>query len=700
MQRMRYSTVSIDSLIDSYATSMRSTRDGSSTTETANVGPQQHHPPWQTSTTSISAVPEGNPSLVSASTDGDSVETLNNVSQSHPSFARRVRRMWYYGWVAESLGCSLAVLALIATVITLRLHEDKTLPEWPFSISINSLIAIFGVLLKAGATVALSEGISQLKWQWFEAGQRSLIDLDGFDAASRGPWGSFLLLFTWHGGAFRRPNRLWLYPLSLAKFISNLQITHLSSYFAKFAAFLTVLLIAVDPFTQQIVQIVNCPQVSAADQAFVARTNGYYAQGGHIGASEADIDSPMAASINTGLVNPPEHIPSLVSTGCKSGNCTFENFASVSFCRACEDISSQIQNMTGYDGSRNYTLPGDADSKYGFPILSLYHQYSFRTSAIYSETPRLLDLRLISHPEAYGGVGQPSAFHCSITLCVVTYSSSIVQGNLVESELSSVPMGFNLNMLDDQIAETEVQGRGLAFFRLATSRTLRNGTEKPCLPSDEENPGLLKVAKGNIDAAPDSSSVTTDNATATAWYPTDCVWSFGQGSAYAIRDTLVQELDDLEMQATSGVTVGPLAAKNMWRNGTVDLAHINDYLQKLADVMTATVRNRGWHGRDEYARGNVVIVDSCLQVRWAWLAYPAALVGLTICFLTAMVIQGPRGSARRVWKSSILAPLFISMDDKVYDVNYYEMSKRDMNELAEAIQTQLVRDPEGKAKFL
>lgn len=36
-------------------------------------------------------------------------------------------------------------------------------------------------------------GISELKWSWFQK-SRYLKDLDTMDTASRGPWGSFLLL--------------------------------------------------------------------------------------------------------------------------------------------------------------------------------------------------------------------------------------------------------------------------------------------------------------------------------------------------------------------------------------------------------------------------------------------------------------------------------------------------------------------------
>jgi hypothetical protein len=40
----------------------------------------------------------------------------------------------------------------------------------------------------------VGEGISQLKFLWFRK-NRTLADLENFDNASRGPWGSFLFIF-------------------------------------------------------------------------------------------------------------------------------------------------------------------------------------------------------------------------------------------------------------------------------------------------------------------------------------------------------------------------------------------------------------------------------------------------------------------------------------------------------------------------
>ena len=122
-----------------------------------------------------------------------------------------LNRIRTYAWRIELSSFFLATLALAAIFITLAIHSDRPMPQWPKLISINSLIAIFTAVLKAALMMPVAEGmvfdavsrtpltsgtgIGQLKWHWFHQ-PRSLVDLDRIDAASRGPWGSFLLMFT------------------------------------------------------------------------------------------------------------------------------------------------------------------------------------------------------------------------------------------------------------------------------------------------------------------------------------------------------------------------------------------------------------------------------------------------------------------------------------------------------------------------
>jgi Protein of unknown function (DUF3176) len=53
-------------------------------------------------------------------------------------------------------------------------------------LTINTLISVYIVILKAALLLVAAEGLSQLKWTWFGV-SRPLMDLVSFDDASRGP---------------------------------------------------------------------------------------------------------------------------------------------------------------------------------------------------------------------------------------------------------------------------------------------------------------------------------------------------------------------------------------------------------------------------------------------------------------------------------------------------------------------------------
>ena len=61
-------------------------------------------------------------------------------------------------WWTEIIACVLVLLAIIAIVLTLAIHQNQPLPNWPFGISVNSLVSVFAVILKGGMLLILSEG--------------------------------------------------------------------------------------------------------------------------------------------------------------------------------------------------------------------------------------------------------------------------------------------------------------------------------------------------------------------------------------------------------------------------------------------------------------------------------------------------------------------------------------------------------------
>lgn len=73
-----------------------------------------------------------------------------------------IKNAYSYAWSIEIASCFLACAAFSAIVITVAIHQDKPLPQWPRLISVNSLIAIFTALLKAAILMPVAEGLLRL----------------------------------------------------------------------------------------------------------------------------------------------------------------------------------------------------------------------------------------------------------------------------------------------------------------------------------------------------------------------------------------------------------------------------------------------------------------------------------------------------------------------------------------------------------
>jgi hypothetical protein len=61
-------------------------------------------------------------------------------------------------WLSEIISLVLACIAFTTIVITLAIHQGRTLQEWPLLISINTLVAIFTAIFKAALVMPVAEG--------------------------------------------------------------------------------------------------------------------------------------------------------------------------------------------------------------------------------------------------------------------------------------------------------------------------------------------------------------------------------------------------------------------------------------------------------------------------------------------------------------------------------------------------------------
>lgn len=241
-----------------------------------------------------------------------------NPSSSKGSF-KDIVSCWS-NWKWEIANSAISNIALAATIGTLLPHQNQPLPQWPFHISINTLLSIYSVVLKGSATFVIQSCISQHQWLWMRQ-KRPLADIMQYDSAGRGVWGSSQWLM------FRRLQQ----PLTAV------------------GALIAVLMVAIDPFFQALLQYTDC-QLSLGEKATVARSNYFestitytFFQGVDKTWYRNFLLNEPSVSAQSYLTAAASSHASSVQPYCPTGNCTFERFSTVGYCSTCEDISRQLE---------------------------------------------------------------------------------------------------------------------------------------------------------------------------------------------------------------------------------------------------------------------------------------------------------------------------------------------------------------------
>jgi hypothetical protein len=154
--------------------------------KTVNYVPVQSHSPSQLDSQ------EGGPY---AGPKGETHGNLITGPQRHTAgdYIVNWRSLW---WWWEICALIIASGATVGLVVFLKVIDNKPRREWFASIQPNSVLSILTTVQKAALMVPVASSISQLKWHHFTSGRRAqrLEDLQLFDSASRGPWGSLLFL--------------------------------------------------------------------------------------------------------------------------------------------------------------------------------------------------------------------------------------------------------------------------------------------------------------------------------------------------------------------------------------------------------------------------------------------------------------------------------------------------------------------------
>lgn len=171
------------------------------------------------------------------------IQPESTLERSQLSF-KNVTSDWLWEWVAVIF----SVLCMTAIAIIALNIDGIRLSQWHLDLQPSTVISILTTACQSSLVFSLAEIIGFSKWFYFKTRSRCLIELDVFDAASRGPLGSLNLL--WPGRSGLRP---WI---------------------AYASASITIVALTMGPFSQQIIRLRDSQVLftQANSNVFVANT--------------------------------------------------------------------------------------------------------------------------------------------------------------------------------------------------------------------------------------------------------------------------------------------------------------------------------------------------------------------------------------------------------------------------------------------
>lgn len=634
-------------------------------------------------------------------------ESSSAILTSDTPSRNRSSRSWT-NWEWEFAACLLLLATPITIFATLYPHSSQPLPQWPFKVSINSLLSVYALVLKATAGFILTSCIGQLQWTWFSE-TRPLTDMIHFDSATRGADGALGLIWRQR---FRQP------------------LTTLG-------CIIMILAVAVDPFVQQLVRPVDCSvELSGSNvAATLSRTNVFDGYGFNGNASipevtqSVDIGNKAVESIlYDAIFGMRQDLP----WKCSTGNCTFQDtYGTIGICYSCQDISADIIfNATCSHPGSSYashhpTTASDCPVNSSFTLESNVTAGGYDTLAtgtkmtVFSNggigTTQVADARSDTEPShsLSGGVSSLlfrfligalanadgridwttsdnsacdsndsrgswvcqgyGAATCALKPCVQIYSATISAGVLEEHLVSS-----SSDTAWGVINRPEGDALYLALVDTHCSPGIQTSSNRDWSVS-RWLPYNFNLTDADVEQDEFGSVIGFH-------LPDDVAYLLDSGCLYIISADSIMisaarylkgtiEAVGMEITMSMGTTpmagdstiesiwdfTGPELIKNIYNWGHTDVERVESVFANISNGLTTYIRTHGGSpkvpGSTEFSRdvhGKVYHYATCLQVEWPWLSFPASLVVLTTLFFLKVVIATKRQGVS-VWKISPLA---------------------------------------------
>ncbi|MCJ1475698.1 hypothetical protein MMC13_004361 [Lambiella insularis] len=459
--------------------------------------------------------------------------------------------------------------------------------------------------------IPMGEALRQLKWLWFSRQAHNLQHLQAFDDASRGLWGAFQLILSTRGKA----------------------------KLAAWGALITLIALAIDPFTQQVV--VYEIRATANGNATISRAQNWDSDmiDEIEGEPAMSISFSMQAAIFNGLYG--DQNASAAAYDCPSGNCTWPTFSSLGFCSKCSDVTA---------GTSMVETINNANSIYNIwqlPTLGNLTQETSRSN-VSSFGSRISTSAILGAVIHLGSV--IGAFECQLYYCIRTYNVTSVNGSL---------------------------------YSLQTSSWLSNDSVSTSTPNMVSRPSNVFVASNSIVLKPPSSAPSEQ-----------------QNQSYIVNMTNSETLAEFFSGLFEFSAIFEIYdTERTLISGGAGIQSIAELFYSYADptptvdslATSKTDQSRNLPGNNNQVVGTAWKTETYIHVRWWWLALPITAVLMALLFLMATIIENRQMDVW--WKSSVLPLVLHGLEDK-YQGHLRGLGE--MDEAAQKLRVKLNNVPGGK----
>ncbi|KAF1911258.1 hypothetical protein BDU57DRAFT_507084 [Ampelomyces quisqualis] len=560
-------------------------------------------------------------------------------------------------WLFEILSVATSAICMGTIIAILASLKDQPLARWPLGLTI---ITILSKIASAALILPISEAIGQLKWSWFHGKKsKDAFDFEIFDKASRGAWGSVLLLLRTKGKSL-----------------------------AALGALLTVLLLAIDTFFQQITDLPErwalrgqglIPRVTRYEPDFAKTYRDDFVMS-PIAQNNQELKGVLTPYFydrnGTQYANNDNESQVGLSLYCPTSKCEWKSYQSQGVCSACVDIShlltyaclpmklDWILRSTGPTTEARY--PNGTACGYFLNVTSTkpvmmsgYRVADEGNRSAHGETLLMRTLPLVTNPSRdslYDGtINFRNISHSLLNALIV----SSADGSIDSVYRKELPVAHECML--SWCVKTLRSSYSAGIYEENVEEVFLNTTKIPYPWSTTYYPEFRITNtdyRGNISLHPPSSS------------PSDP--AYGLSNNTVMDFTLLFDETFPSLITVANATADPLLKirtsfddriifRTVHFNPWLAPNNVTHHMERIATALTNVVRSDA--NSNEFIAGQALALETYIRVNWGWLSFSLAMLGLCILFLFATMVKTSRDGKDDlgIWKTSAMPTLIYGL---------------------------------------